>query len=62
MPTPKSSAALALGETPSKSDEDVEAIADALEMAFGKRPDADQVEAFCMAVVLAAEAHASDEY
>jgi hypothetical protein len=47
---------------PAKSDEDLAAIADALELAFGKRPTDEQVEAFCLAAAMGVEKHASGEY
>jgi hypothetical protein len=51
----------ALGDMP-KSDEDVAAVADALEIAFGKRLSDEQVEAFCLAAALGVEKHAAGEY
>lgn len=52
----------ALGGPAPKSDEDVEAIADALELAFGKRPTPEQVEAFCMAAAMGVAKHEGGGY
>lgn len=48
---PKSADKLGLGPPEAKDGDDP--IADALEIAMGKRPTSEQVEAFCMAVTLA---------
>jgi len=54
--------AAALGEPPAKSDQDVAAVADALEIVLGKRPTDEQVEAFCIAAALGVEKHAAGGY
>lgn len=51
-----------LGDPSAKSPEDSEAVADALELAFGKRFTPEQVEAFCLAAAMGAEKHAAGEY
>jgi hypothetical protein len=58
----KKAAAPALGELAPKSDEDVEAVADALEIAFGKRLTPEQVEAFCLAAAMGVAKHESGGY
>ncbi len=46
---------------PTEPSEPNEAIADALEIALGKRPTDEQVEMFCAAVALANEKHDAGE-
>lgn len=61
-PAKMPAAAPALGDPSAKSPEDIAAIADALEIALGKRPTDEQVEAFCIAAALGVAKHAAGGY
>lgn len=52
----------ALGDPPSKTPEELDAVAEALEIAFGKRLTPEQVEAFCLAAAMGVEKHAAGGY
>jgi hypothetical protein len=60
MPS-KKPAAPALGD-PAKTPEESDAVAEALEIAFGKKLTPEQVAAFCLAAAMGVEKHAAGEY
>lgn len=61
MPNPKHMLGMKAGKVEKTADE-YAAVADALEVATGKRPSDEEAEAFCLAVMLAMEKHGEGDY